>query len=317
MFNVGIIGTGSIAIKMAEAIKELRGAAVYAVASRDLERAKAFVKKNCPKAKPVGSYEEFAYMDELDLIYVATPNTYHYENALTCIKAGKNVLIEKPFTMSRAEADSIFTEAKNRGVFVCEAMWTAFMPLHKTMLKWIMDGRIGSVRYISSNLGYNIENVKRLTDPALGGGAYLDLGVYTTHLAVSILGENIEPKSVYARKLSNGIDRDVTYILGPLGDGAISSSYVTMSSLTDRDGAIVGEKGYIKLFNINNYERIELHDDTGALVEELDREGLSGYSLEIKGCKDAIENGLIQCPEMPWHRSAAICSINDRIRSMM
>lgn len=317
MFNVGILGTGNIAGVMTKAIKDLKGVTVAAVASRDLKRAKEFVKQNCPKAKALGSYEELARMDGIDLVYIATPHSYHYENAITCIKEYKNVLVEKPFAMSRAEADSIFTEAKNRGVFVCEAMWTAFMPLHKQMLKWIGEGRIGAVRYISSNLGYNIENRKRMTDPALGGGAYLDLGVYTTHLAVCVLGESIEPKSVYSRMLSNGVDRDVTYILGPQGDGPISSSYVTMSARTDKDGAIVGEKGYIKFFDVNNYERIELHDEEGALVEACDREGLIGYALEVKASKEAIENGLIQCAEMPWHRTAAICSLNDRIRSMM
>ena len=317
MFNVGIIGTGSIAEKMATAIKELRDVKVTAVASRKMERAKAFIKANCPKATPYGSYEEFAMAPDIDLVYIATPNTYHYENAIRCIKEYKNVLVEKPFTMSRAEADSIFVEAKNRGIFVCEAMWTAFMPLHKKMLEWIRDGRIGAVRYVSSNLGYNIEDKKRLTDPALGGGAYLDLGVYPAHLAMSIMGDDLEVKSVYARKLSTDIDRETSFILGPNGDGPVAMAYVTMIALTDRDGSVVGEKGYIKLFNINDYEKIELYNERGELLETAEREGKSGYALEMQRCKECIADGLIQCPEMPWSRTATLATLNDKIRSMM
>lgn len=317
MYNIGIIGCGHIAGVMAESIKACPDHRVAAVASRSSARAKKFVAAHCPDAISCGSYDKLTRMDDLDLVYIATPNTYHYECAIKCIKAYKNVLIEKPFAMNIDETRSIFAEAKNRNLFVAEAMWTSFMPLHKTMLKWIEDGRIGEVKYITSNLGYSIEDRPRLTDPMLGGGSYLDLGVYPVNLAVSILGDNIMPVSVYAHKFSNGIERDVHFILERPEDGATAAAYVTMSALTDRDGSVVGDKGYIKIRNINNYEAIELYDDKGELVEKKEREGLDGYALEIISCCDAISRGFIQAPDMPWSKTHTISEIGDRIRGML
>lgn len=317
MFRMGIIGCGRQAATMIESIKGLDDIEVAAVASRDRSRAVKFCKANCPDAKPLGSYEQMTRQKDLDLVYIATPNTFHYENAIMCIKNHLNVLVEKPFVMSREEADSIFSEAKNRGVFVCEAMWTSFMPLHKKMMKWIKDGKIGAVRYVQSNLGYNIENFQRVTDPTLGGGAHLDLGVYPINLAVSIYGENLEPVSVYAHKYSTGVEKDVSCVLEIPNDGALAVSFVTVASLTDRGGSVIGEAGYIKIFNINDYEKIELYNNKGELVESAEREGLNSYAVEIQSCINAIRNGFIQCPEMPWHKTATIATLNDKIRRMI
>ena len=316
MLRVGIMGCGQMAAVMAENLTDITDVTVVAVASRDKKRANAFAKKYCPYAKAYGSYEGLATAPDVDLVYISTPNTYHYENAIKCLKEYKNILVEKPFVMSKAEADSIFSEAKNRNLFVCEAMWTAFMPLHEKLIKWIKDGRIGAVRYMSSNLGYDIKDRPRLTDPLLGGGAYLDLGVYPTHLAMSVMGDDIYPVSVRSRKYSTGIDEDTSYIL-ERSDGAQCVSYVTMDARTDADAAVIGEKGYIKIKNINNYERIELFDKDGKLIDSDEKSGLSGYSLEVKACAEAIRNGFIQCRQMPWSRTAALAGINDQIISMM
>lgn len=317
MFRIGIIGCGRMAAKMIGSIKDLEEVEIVAVASRDKSRANKFVKQNCPEAKALGTYEQMTRQKDIDLVYIATPNTYHYENAIMCVKNHMNVLVEKPFAMNRQETDSIFSEAKNRGVFVCEAMWTSFMPLHLKMIEWIKSGKIGAVRYIQSNLGYDIEDVARVTDPALGGGAHLDLGVYPTNLAVSILGENLNPVSVFAHRYSTGVEKDVSCSLEVPGDGAMAVSFVTISTNTDKDGSVIGETGYIKIRNINDYEKIELYDHDGNLVEEIEREGMNSYAVEMKACIDAIHQGLIQCPQMPWHKTAYIASLNDRIRGMI
>ena len=317
MFNIGIIGCGRMAAKMIESIRDLKDVKVVAVASREKSRANKFVKANCPDAKALGTYEQMTRQKDIDLVYIATPNTFHYENAIMCVKNHLNVLVEKPFAMSREEADSIFSEAKNRGVFVCEGMWTSFMPLHKKMMSWIEKGKIGAVRYVQSNLGYNIENVPRITDPALGGGAHLDIGVYPANLAVSVLGENLEPVSVYAHKYSTGVEKDVSCVLEVPNDGALAVSFVTVATLTDRDGSVIGERGYIKLKNINDYEKIELYNNKGELVESAEKGEMNSYAIEILACIDAIGKGLIQCPDMPWHKTAYIASLNDKIRRMI
>lgn len=319
MLRVGILGCGTIAAKVADALKGSRKVRIEGVASRERAKAKKFAAAHCPDAKVFAGYEKLAKCPDIDLIYIATPNTYHYEHAILCIKEYKNVLIEKPFAMSKAEADSIFFEAKNRGVFVAEAMWTSYLPLHKTALDWIAKGRIGQVKYVTANLGYDIENVPRLNSTVLGGGSYLDLGVYTTNFALSFMGDDIKVSRVFARKDSSGIDRDTTYTMETDDGSILGNFYVTMCANTDKDGVIIGEKGKIRLTNINNYRKIALYsaDDDLLDEEEVKYDFIKGYVFEFESCANAIAKGLIQAPEMPWSRTIRIAQINDIIRSMM
>jgi len=319
MLRVGILGCGTVAAKVADSLKGNKNVVIEGVASRERNKAKKFAALHCPDAKVFTGYEKLASSKDIDLVYIATPNTYHYEHAIMCIKEYKNILVEKPFAMSKAEVDSIFFEAKNRNVFVAEAMWTSYLPLHKQIIEWIGKGRIGSVKYVSANLGYDIANVPRLNSPVLGGGSYLDLGVYTTNFALSFMGDDIKVARVFARKLSSGIDRDTTYSLESEDGSILGNFYVTMCADTDKDGVITGERGKIKITNINNYRRIGLFSKDDALLEQIEAEKdyNHGYVYEFESCAKAISKGLIQAPEMPWSRTVSIARINDTIRSMM
>ena len=319
MLRVGILGCGTIAAKVADSLKGNKNVVIEGVASRERNKAKKFAAEHCPDAKVFTGYEKLAASKEIDLVYIATPNTYHYEHAIMCIKEYKNILVEKPFAMSKAEADSIFFEAKNRNVFVAEAMWTSYLPLHKQILEWIDKGRIGAVKYVSANLGYDIANVPRLNSQVLGGGSYLDLGVYTTNFALSFMGDDIKVARVFARQLSSGIDRDTTYSMESEDGSILGNFYVTMCADTDKDGVIVGERGKIKITNINNYRKIELFSKDDALLEQIDAEKdyNRGYVYEFESCAKAIAKGFIQAPDMPWSRTVRIAQINDTIRSMM
>lgn len=319
MLRVGILGCGTIAAKIADSLKGNKKAVIAGVASRERNKAKKFAAAHCPDAKVFTGYEKLAASDEIDLVYIATPNTYHYEHAIMCIKEYKNILVEKPFAMSKAEADSIFFEAKNRGIFVAEAMWTSYQPLHLKALEWIEKGRIGAVKYVSANLGYDIASVPRLNSPVLGGGSYLDLGVYTTNFALSFMGNDIKVARVFARRVSSGIDRDTSYCLESEDGSILGNFYVTMCADTDKDGVVVGERGKIKFTNINNYRKIAIYSNDDTLLEEVDgdKEFLRGYVYEFESCANAISKGLIQAPEMPWSKTIRIAQINDTIRSMM
>lgn len=319
MLRVGILGCGTIAAKIAESLKGNKKAVIAGVASRERNKAKKFAAAHCPDAKVFTGYEKLAASDEIDLVYIATPNTYHYEHAIMCIKEYKNILVEKPFAMSKAEADSIFFEAKNRGIFVAEAMWTSYQPLHLKALEWVEKGRIGAVKYVSANLGYDIASVPRLNSPVLGGGSYLDLGVYTTNFALSFMGNDIKVSRVFARRVSSGIDRDTSYCLESEDGSILGNFYVTMCADTDKDGVVVGERGKIKFTNINNYRKIAIYSNDDTLLEEVDgdKEFLRGYVYEFESCANAISKGLIQAPEMPWSKTVRIAQINDTIRSMM
>lgn len=319
MLRVGILGCGTIAAKIADSLKGNKKAVIAGVASRERNKAKKFAAAHCPDAKVFTGYEKLAASDEIDLVYIATPNTYHYEHAILCIKEYKNILVEKPFAMSKAEADSIFFEAKNRGIFVAEAMWTSYQPLHLKALEWIEKGRIGAVKYVSANLGYDIASVPRLNSPVLGGGSYLDLGVYTTNFALSFMGNDIKVSRVFARRVSSGIDRDTSYCLESEDGSILGNFYVTMCADTDKDGVVVGERGKIKFTNINNYRKIAIYSNDDTLLEEVDgdKEFLRGYVYEFESCANAISKDLIQAPEMPWSKTVRIAQINDTIRSMM
>ena len=319
MLRVGILGCGTIAAKVADSLKGNKKVVIAGVASRERNKAKKFAAAHCPDAKVFTGYEKLAASDEIDLIYITTPNTYHYEHAIMCIKEHKNILVEKPFAMSKAEADSIFFEAKNRGVFVAEAMWTSYTPLHKKALELIAQGKIGAVKYVSANLGYDIENVPRLNSQVLGGGSYLDLGVYTTNFALSFMGNDIKVSRVFARQISSGIDKDTSYCLETEDGSILGNFYVTMCADTDKDGVVIGENGKIKFSNINNYRKIALYSPDDQLIEEyVDPDDyLHGYVHEFEACADAVRKGFIQAPDMPWSRTAKIAQLNDTIRSMM
>ena len=317
MFNIGILGCGKIAAKMAQAISKTEGCQVAGVAARQRSRAKKFAESFCPDAKVYSGYEKLAAAKDIDLIYIATPNSYHYEHAILCIKEYKNVLIEKPLAMNEGEARSIFCEAKNRNLFVCEAMWSSFMPLHLKMLEWIREGRIGQVKYITGDLGYDLTEVPRLNDPVLGGGAYLDLGVYPSNLAISIIGTDIKATHVYSKRLSTGCDKETFYILES-GDGSIIADFfVTMGADTTKDGSVIGEEGKIKITNINNYRKIALLTKDDQVIEEIEAEKSidDSYIYEIEACRDAVTKGLIQCPEMNWDKSLKLAVINDAVRA--
>ena len=319
MLRVGILGCGSIASKVADSLKRNRNVTIAGVASRERSKAKKFAALHCPDAKVFTGYEKLAASKDIDLVYIATPNTYHYEHAIMCIKEYKNILVEKPFAMSKAEADSIFFEAKNRGVFVAEAMWTSYMPLHKKALEWIAKGRIGAVKSVTANLGYDIANVPRLNSQALGGGSYYDLGVYTTNFALSFMGDDIRVARVFARQISSGIDKDTTYSMESEDGSILGNFYVTMCADTDKDGVVIGERGKIKFTNINNYRKITLLSQDDTLLEEVEakEDYLHGYVYEFESCAKAIAKGLIQAPEMPWARTVRIAALGDAIRSMM
>lgn len=318
MLRVGVLGCGIIAAKVCDSLKGNAKVTVAGVASRDKKKAKAFASAHCPDAVIYSGYEALAKSSDIDLIYIATPNTFHYEHAIMCIKERKNVLIEKPFAMSLEETENIFFEAKNRGVLVAEAMWTSYLPLHKVALDWIAEGKIGQVKYVTANLGYAIENVPRLKSPTLGGGSYLDLGVYTTNFALSFMGDDLKVSNVFVRTNDEGVDRDITYSL-ETEDGSILGNFsVTMCANTDKDGAIIGEKGKIKFVNINNYRKVSLYSPDDVLLDEKEPEGdfLHGYVYEFESCAKAISEGRIQATEMPWSRTVNIAKLSDAIRSV-
>ena len=190
-YKIGIIGCGHIAEKMAATINGMQEAESYAVASRSIEKAQAFATKwNFSKA--YGSYEELVTDSEVDLVYIATPHSHHYEHARLCIMNGKPVLCEKSFTANAHQAEELIRLAEEKNIFITEAIWTRYMPLSVKMKELLDEGVIGKPYTLSANLGYVIADKDRIAKPELAGGALLDIGVYTLNFAAMAFGSDIK-----------------------------------------------------------------------------------------------------------------------------
>ncbi len=203
--HVGIIGAGWIAEKAAITLNGLKECECYAIASRSLEKAEAFAQKwNMPKA--YGSYAELIADEEVDLIYVATPHSHHYDVTKEALMAGKPCLVEKAFMANYRQAKEIVDLAHERKVFLAEAIWTRYQPALKMVNDLIWSGRIGTPRLLTATLGYSMGDKPRIMRADLCGGALLDLGVYCLNFARMFCPADIVSMEGQCVKSDTGMD---------------------------------------------------------------------------------------------------------------
>lgn len=312
--KVGIIGTGKIAKTMVKTIAGMSGVECYAVSSRSLERADMFAKDQ-GVTKAYGSYEAMLEDPEVDLVYVATPHSEHYKHAKLCIEHGKPSLVEKPFTVNAKEAKEILELAKEKQVFITEAIWTRYMPSRKMINEIIESGEIGEVTAIDANLGYRNCDLQRMKDPALAGGALLDLGVYPLNFASMIMGNHIKKTVSHVKLTDLGVDEQNVMIL-EYESGAVATLRSTMLSDTDQTGYVYGTDGYLLVNNINNVTDIEVYGKRKKLKNTLRTPGqITGYEYEVQACKKALEEGKLYCEEMPHEDTLALMEQMDSFRA--
>lgn len=313
MFRIGIIGAGWIARKMARGIAPLKDVEVYAISSRSLEKARSFAEEHdIPVA--YGSYEEMTQDPKVDLVYVATPHSHHYEHAMLALQNGKPVLVEKAFTANAAQAERLTAEAHKRNLFIAEAIWTRYMPLSHKIREIMESGIIGEPRIITATLCYMMENKERIVKPELCGGALLDLGVYTLNFARMYFGTDI------VRTVSNchigptGMDMHECISLS-YADGKMANLQSGALCLNDRQGIISGTEGYIRVDNINCPENIRVYRNY-ELVQTFCKspDMINGYEYQVLEAKRCIENGLIESPMMPHEESISIMKQMDSLR---
>ena len=314
--KVGILGAGGIAEKMAATIKELDGVENYAVASRDLAKARDFAERwNVTKA--YGSYEEMLADDAVDLVYIAVPHSHHHQWTLAALSAGRNVLCEKAFAANEAQAREMIDTAKEKKLLLAEAIWTRYMPARRIISDLIEKGNIGTPRTLSANLGYKIDGNERIVSPALAGGALLDLTVYPLNFASMVFGNDIKKISAQAVYHSTGVDGQ-DQVMIEYNDGRMASLFTSIYTLTDRRGQICGTEGFITVDNINNPSLIALHApdrSSDTILEEIRvPEQISGYEYEFLACKRALENGALECEEMPHSETLTMMRQMDEIR---
>lgn len=310
---MAIIGAGNIASHMAKAINGLDDVNAYAIASRDLTKAQRFAKEY-KFDKAYGSYEELVKDEEIDLVYIATPHSQHYAHAKLCIEHGKAVLVEKAFTANARQAKEIIELASKKGVFLTEAIWTRYMPGRKMIQDIIASGRIGKVDSVEADFSIPICNVPRMNDPALAGGALLDLGMYTLTFASMFLGDDIISTESRCIKYKTGVDA-TDFIRLTYRDGRQAFLRTSMVSGSRNEGKINGTDGYIEVFNLNCLEKINVYDGDGQLVDTLIPPQLvNGYEYEVLACKKAIEEGKLECAQMPHAETLLIMEQMDGLR---
>lgn len=314
--RVGILGAGGIAEVMAKTISGMKDVECYAVASRNMDKASAFAKEwGCEKA--YGSYEEMLGDEKVDLVYIAVPHSHHHKWTIEALNAGRNVLCEKSFAANTAQAEEMIALAEKKKLLLTEAIWTRYMPSRKIISDLVNGGEIGKVVTVSSNLGYRIDMNERMVKPELAGGCLLDLTVYTLNFSSMILGNDIKRIEASMVPTDTGVDGQDTIML-EYSDGTMASMFTTMYALTDRSGMIAGTDGFITVQNINNPQRITVYEpDRNSYTVRKDivvPEQITGYEYEVEACKKALEEGRIECGEMPHSETITIMKQMDEIR---
>ena len=312
----GIAGPGRIAATVATEFAHLPDAELVAVGSRSLDRAQAFAERfGVPRA--YGSYAELLSSD-VDAIYLATPHGQHTELALATIEAGKALLVEKSFTTTLADAETVVAAARSRGVFCMEAMWTRFLPAVTHLRELVATGALGEVRAVYGDLlaFREFDPSDRLFNPALGGGAVLDLGVYVISFAQQFLGT---PALVHAvgGLFPNGVEGEVGILLG-WPDGRYSTQAIGFTAPGPGRQVVAGTKGWVEVKpRFQRAEDLSVHL-LGEPARELSfpKTG-AGYSHEFAHVGDCLAAGLTESPVMPLDDTLAVQQVMAEVLSQL
>ncbi len=310
----GILGTGNIARQFAKGLESLPDAELVAVGSRTQKSAQTFADTFGGRAH--GSYEALAADPKVDIVYVGTPHTLHAENSLLCLEHGKAVLCEKPFTLNAGEAQRVVDTARAKGLFLMEAMWTRFFPLASALRDLVRGGRIGEVKLLHADFGFRGEvgPEHRLYDPALGGGALLDLGVYPVSLASFLLGTPTAVSS-QAHLGATGVDEQNALVLQHEG-GALAVLSSTLRATTPQEALIMGTGGSVRLHAPWwQPQALTIRGEDGS--EETLESPLphSGYAYEAAEVGRCLQAGETESPLMPLDETLAIMHTLDTCRA--
>ncbi len=313
-FRVAILGAGNIARAMAEAVNGLgEEATLYGVASRSLEKAKAFAKTYGVK-KAYGSYEELAKDDRVDLIYIATPHSEHYQNAKLCIENGRNCLVEKAFCGNLTQTRELIRLAKEKRVLLAEAMWTRYQPSKDIIREVLESGMIGTPQSLIADFSISARGIERLEKPELAGGALLDLGIYSLTVPAMYFGTEIKGLSVGIKKNEYGVDME-DEILMEYKDGKTARVLTGFGGADSNYAKITGDAGSIVFGPINVPRTLERLDAEGNCIskEELPIR-INGYEYQVLECKEAILRGETETKSMPLSETIRMMGWMDSIR---
>ena len=311
--RVGIIGTGWIAEKAAITLNGLKECEAYAVGSRKKETAEVFAAKwNIPKA--YGSYAELIADPEVDLVYIGTPHSHHFDVTKEALMAGKPCLVEKAFMANYRQAKEIIDLAHEKKVFLAEAIWTRYQPVVQMMRDLISSGRIGEPRLLTATLGYSMGDKPRIMRPDLCGGALLDLGVYALNFARMFFPADIVSMKSQCVKSKTGMDLTNAISL-VLSDGMLCNLQSSAQCVGDNIGVIAGTEGNLIIDNINNPQKITVNGPDRTYIETIHvPQQITGYEYQFLACRQALIDGLLEPREMPHEETLYIMQLMDSLR---
>ena len=313
ILRVGIIGTGWIAEKAAITLTGLTMCEAYAVGSRSQEKADEFARKWGVK-KAYGSYAELMADPNVDLVYVGTPHSHHYDVTREALLAGKPCLVEKAFMANRRQAQEIIDLAHERKVFLAEAIWTRYQPVVNMVRELIAAGRIGTPRLLTATLGYSMGEKPRIMRADLCGGALLDLGVYALNFVRMFFPADIVSIDSQCVKSKTGMDLTNAITL-VLADGMLCNLQSSAACVGDNIGVIAGTDGNLIIDNINNPQTITVNGPDRTYIETIRvPQQITGYEYQFVACRQALIDGLLEPLEMPHAETLYIMELMDGLR---
>ena len=309
----GIMGPGNIAHKFVQSVKCIKDAEITAVGSRSSMRATEFAAQY-GISRSYGSYRQLADDPAVDIVYIATHNPAHYECALLCLKAGKAVLCEKPFTLNAAQTEILIRTARESGIFLMEAMWMRYLPTIVKVRELIAIGVIGEIRMIKADFGINADwNPEgRLLNLKLGGGALLDVGIYPVSFSSMVFGPSPATIKGVAYLGATGVDEQFSAILG-YEEGRLAVLSGAIRTTLPNEAWVIGTEGYLRIPSFWCSQRVELY--ANSKTEQFNLPFTStGYIHEAEEAMRCLRQGLTESNIMPLDESLKIMKILDTLR---
>jgi predicted dehydrogenase len=317
-FNWGVIGPGNIANTFAKAIAPSKKGKILAVASRSEERAADFA-KTYQIEKTYSDYKQMLADPEIDIIYIATPHNFHYQQAKMCLEAGKHVLVEKPCTVNASQMQKLVELAQSKKLLLQEALWSRFMPCLSQLRQLLNEGIIGDIQYIQSEIGFAFQKREksRLTNAELAGGALLDLGIYSITVSQFFLQEHPDTVTAMGHLTEQKVDGHVLANMH-YASGRFAQFTTSMLSQTSNTMRIVGTEGYVNLpACFWDTDKAEVFCDN-ELIQIIDiPHPVNGFEYQIEQSMLCIEKGLL-CSEVMSHTdSIEVLRVMDDIRKQI
>ena len=313
ILRVGIIGTGWIAEKTAITLNGLTECEAYAVGSRSQETADAFAAK-WHIAKAYGSYTELIADPNVDLVYIGTPHSHHFDVTREALLAGKPCLVEKAFMANLRQAKEIVALAHAQKVFLAEAIWTRYQPVVNMVRELIDKGQIGTPRLLTATLGYSMGDKPRIMRADLCGGALLDLGVYALNFVRMFFPADIVSMESQCVKSNTGMDLTNAISL-VLSDGMLCNLQSSAACVGDNIGVIAGTEGNLIIDNINNPQTITVNGPDRTYIETIHvPQQITGYEYQFLACRQALIDGILEPREMPHEETLYIMQLMDGLR---